>query len=169
MVNSWYEGKEEAILQVLAKEGIVTLFDFLCPDEFAVLRKKTFSFRKKNDVLRGKYAEALAYFDDDFLRRIVQGKMEWNALQLSSKDYIVRNDHTALKKGIYALYQSQHWDDSYGGYVVFIDEEGNHIRVPSQKNTLTIIKNPVSFYVKYVNHLARGKREFLFGMMGLHL
>lgn|SRR3989338_554266 len=169
MVNPWYEGKEESIFQVLTKEGIVTLFDFLRPDESAALRKKRFSFRKKNYVLQGKYAEALAQFDDDFLRRIAQGKMDWKVLRFNHQDYIVRNDKTSFKKGVYAIYQLQEWDDSYGGYVVFVDEDGNHIRVQSRKNTLTIIKNPISFYVKYVNHLARGKREFLLGNIRCHL
>ena len=187
MVNPGYFGKEKEIFRVLNREGVVTLFYFLDQEEFsqnihpAIRRVKGFIYH--HDILKGVYAEAPSRFQDHFLDALlqerknnerektkkkcaqsrIQSKIVWRLMVFHPGDYILRNDQALLPKGIYAVYTLQDGDDASGGYIVFVDREGNHIRVPSFKNSLTLIKNPSSFYVKYVNHLAKGKRMFLLG------
>ena len=163
MVNAWYKGKEKAIQDVLEKEGVVTLFYFLNGNGFSSLKKQKYPLENVRDVLRGIYSESPFVFDDSFLKKVLQKKLTWKLQLFSPKDYKLRSDTTKLKKGMYAVLNLSEWNDLWGGSVVFIDQEENHIRIPSTANTLTLIKNPKEYYVKYVNGLAKGKRGFLLG------
>ncbi|HLC90209.1 MAG TPA: hypothetical protein VJI15_00415 [Candidatus Nanoarchaeia archaeon] len=164
MVNPWYVRKEQEIKSVLEREGFIILFDFLEKEELKELKRRKKSPAKKvNKVLQGVYAESSFSWHDGFLQKIVGRRIPWKAMEFSRGDYLIRNDHTSLKKGTYALFNLDEGDDISGGYAVFLDAEGNHLRVPSTKNALTIVKNPKSWYVKYVNCLSRGKRRFLMG------
>jgi len=168
MVNPWYVRKEQEIKNVLEREGFIILFDFLEQEELKELkRRKKFPAKKINKILQGVYVESSFSWHDDFLLKIVGRHIPWKAMEFSQRDYLIRNDNSNMKKGTYALFNldegDSERDDKGGGYAVFIDAEGNHLRVPSVRNSLTLVKNPKSWYVKYVNCLSKGKRRFLMG------
>ncbi len=150
------------IKEVLEKEGVVTLFDFLINIK---LKKPTLKL-SKNPVTHS-YSSANFNLQKplpEFLESITDSPLHSSKIyQFKHKDYIILNDATNPTSTYEVIIDlTKDWDLKHGGQVIYI-HQGDSIRVPLKYNSVTIVKREnFQKYVKYVNYLAKNhKRTFL--------
>lgn len=97
-------------------------------------------------------------------------KVELKLIQLSWKDFhMLLDTQKKEKKDVFefVIDLSSQWSDEWGGIVVYADNKGETLEIPSAQNSIVVIekKPDVRSFIKYVNHYANLKRTLLFGTL----
>lgn len=170
MVNSFYT-KEiiEKAAEHLKKEGSVQLNEILSEDDlrsFGKLKWKhsyyplKFSLHYSKPPVVWKSVQKLV---SALIGKKVQCGM-W-CIALFQGDYSVLYDALKPGKGFMFMLDISDFDESWGGYTVFLKGDDEVVRIVPRRNSFTIVnQSGLKFFHKYVNHRAGCPRIFLCGV-----
>lgn len=86
---------------------------------------------------------------------------EINITRFAHGDYTLLYDFIVRKGMEFLFLLADKWDDKFGGYVVYTDNEKKNFIFSIKGNSFILIdKKGMGRFVKYVNHLS-GKRNFV--------
>ena len=87
---------------------------------------------------------------------------EINVKKFGVENYTLLHDSTGRKRMEFLLIFVDKWDDKFGGYIVYTDNEEKSLIFSVKGNSFILInKKGMKRFVKYVNHLAGKKNFFL--------
>jgi len=160
----------------------IKLAKFLDVAFYAALRKEAINakYSQLNEPMKYRYSEAktpkiLDKFLDskkfkDFVFKITGKKIRkvnGNLWSFGWKDYTMLRDKKIEKPGFDLIIDfTDLWNEDAKGFVVYVDETGQHNKLFSIGTILTIVQRNknVKRYAQYVNNLAgKNRRYFYFG------
>jgi hypothetical protein len=168
MINSYYLNPElqQAIKQKFKTEGVVTLLEV-----FSSIKLPTLSWKNRDDPLKGKYRFAEVsvknFFSQELLFFIegIAGRkiVSVCAYELCAGDFSVIAD-TLGETGVEVLVElGSSFEEGCGGQIRYMDGEGGFLGFSTKKGTVSFVRRGKKLhrFFQYVNHKARGKRQFL--------
>ena len=83
----------------------------------------------------------------------------------SSSNDVTANEEDQFRLDLHAFFlpEGQEWDEEWGGYLVYVDDEGEEIqRVTPADNRVTLVyaDNQTKMFLKYINCLAQNNSFF---------
>ncbi len=103
------------------------------------------------------------------IRKIVGKKVNFELLEFRSfehGDYSVLHDKLKPGKGYAIFLDLNSFDESWGGFTVFMKGDEEFLRLVPQANSLFIInQSGLRSFTKYVNNRARHPRVFLYAVL----
>ncbi len=141
----------------------VILQEFFKEESFQKLKKKVDKIPFKKSVKLTSHSLSKANLKislNDFMETVLNQKVEFTAYLLEWKDYLLINDNFKEKPGYEVIIEIDNWNTKYGGNVHYVNGKGDYLQIPARKNSLIIVKREHQKFIKYVNHLAKGKKRF---------
>lgn len=185
MINHYYHQHIRQLKQAFhANKDLphVILFDFFEKEHYHKIKKKLSTINltpEKNPLTHSYTTVNTTLFTDsvfEFIFKIILSKttklnlqnntnIKQILFQFKTKDYLILNDNAIEPPGYDLIFDfTEHWDEHWGGSIIYVDGSGDYTQIPTKGNSLTIIRREktVHKFVKYVNHLAKdNKRIFL--------
>jgi hypothetical protein len=168
MINKHYDSQISAIKSALKKDNVVQLQEFLDKESYyKILSEIKLSIKTKlkedTEIFDHRYKSKEFTISKDielFLKKILGKKLKFKIIILGHKDYSL-----ITNKKIEAILDfTEEWHNAWGGYLMFNDGEGNVMKIPSIKNSLTISNGKTFSSIKYLNnHAGKNQKIYLIG------
>ena len=151
------------------------LFDFLEDEFYRHLKDRIdqLQFKKDKQPLTHSFSKAEA---GELLIELIESvnfKILINAItnknidrknifvyNLTWEDYTILNDQKKEDGGFDIIIDfTNYWDKSYGGSLIYVNGNGDYLKIPTKKNTFSIVKRKkgVNRFIKYVNNHAKDR------------
>ncbi len=172
-INPYYLINKEKIKKTFQKEGIVQLTNFLEEESYLALKKQLKGLKYKKHYnpesyyyskSRIKVSSQLGIFLADITSK---EKLSLECLKLTKRNYVLL--HATIKETHPVEIVLNVTDDENlegGGKVVYTKGKGDYYKLPSIKNSLSLVKKGrVHRFISYVNHKAMSTRYILLGKL----
>ncbi len=180
MISPFYDKPDvlKQIKNVLKTEGIVQLQQILLPSEFLKYKQVLAGLDFYHDYCPHLHSQQTPLVQHSEFRKLAKleiiesliGKKTLKSVRLIGfrhKDYLLISDQSHKKQSHVILDFTEEWDQSFGGYHVYKEQDGNAIMPAIGANILTVVNVPADmhFFVQYANHYAEHHQRDLVWMI----